>query len=339
MVNLSTTFMGVELKSPVVVAACSLSGMIDNIKMAEEMGAGGLVIRSLFEEQILIEEADMEEKLHVGAEIFPEAQTYYPEIEHAGPAEHLMWVERSRKAVKMPLFASLNAVTPGAWVSYAKQLEGTGVDGLELNVYAVQTRLDKAGAEIERQLYEIVEAVKAEVRIPVAVKLSPFYTSVANVAAELDIRGTAGLVLFNRFLQPDIDVDGESLVKVMELSAPADLRLPLRWISILSGRIKADLAATGGVFDAEGVVKCLLAGASVVQVASTLYEHGIAHIKDLNDGLAGWMNNKGYGSIADFQGKVSQKDAADPFEFERAQYVELIRQQPATGIASTKERM
>jgi dihydroorotate dehydrogenase (fumarate) len=338
MADLSTTYMGVELKSPVIVAACSLSGMIDNIKRLEAAGAGALVIKSLFEEQIQIEKADMEEKLEVGANLFQEAISYYPDMEHAGPAQHLMWVERARKAVSMPLIASINALHPETWVDYAKQLEGTGVNGLELNYYAVQTRLDKSAADIEKELLDVVGQVKENVGIPVSVKLSPHFTSIANIAAQLDKKGADALVLFNRFLQPDIDVDDEDLVNVMELSHPSEMRLPLRWIAILCGRIEADLAGNSGAKTGTDVAKFILAGASVVQVASVLYENGLDYIGQINDDLSAWMTDKGHSSVGDFRGKVSQKDAADPFDFERAQYVELLRQQPPTGIASTKEK-
>lgn len=329
MADLSTTYMGIPLSSPVVVAACSLSGKVDNIRHAEQAGAGALVIKSLFEEQIQWEASNLEEAENVGAERFAESLTYFPPIEHAGSREHLMWVEKTRKVVTMPLLGSLNAISRSNWVGYARQLQDTGVDGLELNVYGVQTDMLQTADDVEKSLYETVDNVLAEVTIPVAVKLSPFYTSVVNVASELDRRGAKGLVLFNRFLQPDIDVENETLRNSMTWSRPEEMRLPLRYIALLYGRIKADLAASSGVHTAEAVVKQLLAGATIVQVASALYLHNIDYIKTLNDGLAGWMDQKGYKKSADFRGKLSQRDVKDLFAFERAQYVDLLLKQKA----------
>ena len=336
MPDLSTTYMGVPLRNPVVVAACSLSGMIADIQRLEEAGAGGLVIKSLFEEQIMRESADLSEELTLGAERYREAITYWPLLEHAGPRGHLMWIERTRQAVKMPLFASLNAMQPGTWVRYARELEATGIDGLELNVYAVQTDPKRSAADVEQELYETVEQVRSEVTIPVAVKLSPYYTSLPNVAAELDRRGVHALVLFNRFLQPDIDVEKEILWNRMNFSHADEMRLPLRWIAILYGRIRADLAASTGVHNSESVVKCLMAGAAIVQVATALYRHGIPCLRTMVEGLEAWMRSKGYGAIADFRGKLSQKDATDRFVFERAQYVDLLLKKEAP--AESKEK-
>lgn len=327
MADLSTTYMGIPLSSPVVVGACSLSGRVANIQRVEEAGAGALVIKSLFEEQIMAEALRLEEQQQVGAERFAESLTYFPPLEHAGPHEHLMWVEKTRKAVRMPLLASLNAVTPGGWGGFARQLQETGVDGLELNVYAVQTDPERSGAEVEAELYETVEKVLSEVSIPVAVKLSPFYNSLVHVAAELDRRGVKGLVLFNRFLQPDIDEESQTLRNAMNLSRPEDARLPLRYVALLHGRVAADLAASTGIHDGGGVARQLLAGATVAQVVSTLYINGIDQLKTINSELAGWMDRHGYTSLGDFRGKLSQEDVPDRFAFERAQYVELLLQQ------------
>jgi dihydroorotate dehydrogenase (fumarate) len=327
MTDLKTTYMGIPLESPLVVAASSISGMVDRVKRAEEAGAGALVIRSLFEEQILLDALKFEEALDVGRDSYAEALSYFPEIRHGQAAEHLMWVEKTRAAVKMPLIASLNAVSKGTWTSYARQLEGTGVDGLELNVYTVAGDLSKKGAAIEEDLYETVEAVKAEVKIPLAVKLSPFYTSTANVSTELDQRGAAALVLFNRFLQPDIDANTESLRSEMVLSSPEEMKLPLRWIALLYGRIHADLAITTGVHSGLDAAKALLAGATVVQTAAALLKNGIPFLSTMLRQLEGWMAERGYSRLEDFRGKLSQKNAADPTAFERAQYVHLLMSQ------------
>jgi dihydroorotate dehydrogenase (fumarate) len=324
MATLKTTYMGVEISSPLVVAASSISSFLDRIKLAEQAGAGLLVIRSLFEEQIQLDALKLEEALSVGADSFAEALSYFPSIEHAGADEHLMWIEKTRAGTKLPLIASLNAVSPGSWTRYAKQLESTGVDGLELNVYAVAANPAQTSAEIEATLYEIVESVVGEVKIPVSVKLSPFYTSVANVAAELDKRGVRGLVLFNRFLQPDIDPQTEKLSLEMVYSTAAELKLPLRWVALLYGRIEADLALNTGVHSGADAAKAILAGAQVVQVASALLENGIPYMSTMLRELEGWMDEHGYEAVGDFRGKMSQKKIDDPMAFERAQYVKLL---------------
>jgi dihydroorotate dehydrogenase (fumarate) len=327
MPDLKTTYMGIPLRSPIVVGASSVSAMVDKIKMAEQAGAGALVIRSLFEEQIQLDALRLEESLSVGAESQPEARTYFPNIKHGEAKEHLMWVEKARKAVTFPLLASLNAVTPGAWTEYARQLEGVGVNGLELNVYSVAADARRAGTAIEKELYEVVEAVRQQIKIPLAVKLSPFYTSVTNVAAELDKRGAAGLVLFNRFLQPSIDPATETLTSEMVLSNPEELKLPLRWTALLYGRIKAEIALSTGVHSGLDAAKALLAGATVVQTASAVIKHGLPYVSTMLRQLEEWMTEKGYASIGEFRGKLSQKQAADPIAFERAQYVRLLLSQ------------
>ena len=324
MANVKTTYMGVQLKSPLVVAASSISSYVDRVQMAENAGAGALVIRSLFEEQIQIDSLKLEETLATGAESFAEATSYFPDMEYGGSKEHLMWVEKTRKAVSMPVFASLNAVSPGSWTAYAKQLADTGVNGLEVNFYAVPTELGKPAGEIEKVLFDIVESVTSTVSVPVAVKLSPFYTSPANVVNELEQRGVKAVVMFNRFLQPDIDPDTETLVNEMILSTSSELKLPLRWAAILYGRTGLDIAVNTGVHTGRDAVKAVLAGASIVQVASTLLQNGIPYLSTMLLDLQSWMDEKGYESLEDFRGNVSQKNCDDPFGFERAQYVKLL---------------
>lgn len=327
MVDISTTYMGIPLKTPVVVSASTISNMVDRVEMAERAGAGALVIRSLFEEQIQVDQQRFDDYLSVGSNAFAEALSFFPAIEHGQADEHLMWIEKTRKAVKMPLFASLNAVSLGSWVRYARQLESTGVDGLELNVYIMGTTLEKTGAQIEKELFEIVENVKAEVSIPVAVKLSPYYTSVVNIAHELDQRGVEALVMFNRFVRPNIDVETESLHNEMFLSTPEEMRLPLNRVARVYGRVKADLALNTGVHTGADVIRALLGGATVVQVTSTLLKHGIPYLSTMLRDLEAWMAEKGYKTLADFRGDLSQKNSPDPFAFERAQYVNLLLSQ------------
>jgi dihydroorotate dehydrogenase (fumarate) len=327
MASLKTTYMGIELETPLVVAASSISSFLERIQSAEQAGAGLLVIRSLFEEQIQLDALRLEESLSVGSESFAEATTYFPNIEHGGADEHLMWIEKTRAGTKLPLVASLNAVSPGAWTKYAKQLESTGVDGLELNIYAVAADPEVSGAQLEKTLFKIVESVVGEVKIPVSVKMSPFYTSVANVAAELDKRGVKGLVLFNRFLQPDIDPGTESLKQEMVYSSPEELKLPLRWVALLYRRVKADLALNTGVHSGTDAAKAFLAGAQIVQIASALLENGIPYLSTMLRELEGWMDEHGYENLQQVRGKMSQKKIEDPFGFERAQYVKLLMSQ------------
>ncbi len=325
--NSKTKYMGIELESPVVVAASSISSMVDRIEMAQKAGAGALVIRSLFEEQIQFDAMRLDDALSVGADRFAESLSYFPKLKHGGAGEHLKWIEKSRQAVTMPMIASLNAASPGGWSKYARQLEETGVDGLELNVYAVPTDPKKTGPEIEQDLYEIVEAVLSEVEIPVAVKLSPFYTSLPNVASELAKRKVAALVLFNRFLQPDIDPLSEDLTSKMALSTPAEIKLPLRWMALLYGRTACDLVLNTGAHSGLDVAKAILAGATAIQSASALIKNGIPYLSTMLRELEGWMQEHGYESLEDFRGKLSQRESDDPFSFERAQYIKLLSSQ------------
>jgi dihydroorotate dehydrogenase (fumarate) len=328
MTDLSTSYLGIPLKNPLIVAASAISSHIDKVKKAEEAGAGGLVIRSLFEEQIQHDAMTMSDFMERAAYLAPEIQSsFYPPIEHGGPREHLMWVEKTRRAVSMPVFASLNAVSPGTWVSYAKQLQETGVAGLEINYYIVAADPTVTGSDLEKRLLDIVASVKEAVSLPLAVKLSPYYTSTPHVVAELEKRGVGGVVLFNRFLQPDIDITTEALVNEMVLSSPAEIKVPLRWIALLYGRTTMDLALNTGVHSGRDMVKALLAGATVVQCASALIQYGLPYISTMLMQLQDWMQEKEYDKLSDFRGKVSQKNIADPFGFERAQYMKLLLQQ------------
>jgi dihydroorotate dehydrogenase (fumarate) len=330
MVDLATTYLGIPLKNPLVVAASSISNYVDRIKVAEDVGAGALVIRSLFEEQIALDQQRFADFLSAHDESFAEATSYYPAIEHGGPKEHLMWVEKARQAVSIPLFASLNAVSPGVWTEYARQLEETGVNGLEVNFYSVPTDPAVPGSDIEKALFDVIEAVKAVVSIPVAVKLSPFYTSTVNVVSELEKRGVEGVVLFNRFLQPDIDPENEMLFNQMVLSTPAEMKVPLRWVALLYGRTQLDLGLSTGAHTGRDAIKALLAGATVVQLAATLLKNGLPYLSTMLIHIQDWMNEREYEKLDDFRGKLSQKQCEDPFAFERAQYVKLLLEQSGT---------
>lgn len=324
MADIRTSFMGIEVSSPIIVGACTLSNNIDNIKRAEDAGAGGLVIYSLFQEQVELEAMEIEEELKISSDHFPESLTYFPPLEHAGSREHIVWVERTRHAVSFPLFGSLNATSMGKWQEYARQLESAGCSGLELNLYSLETDPGKSAADIEQQSLDVVADVVSTVSIPVAVKLSPWYTSIANFAMRLQETGIDGIVLFNRFYQPTINPEKEELEIRLALSEPEETRLPLRWIAILSNVLDVELAASTGVHTADDVVRQLLAGAQVTQVVSTIYRNGIDHIKTMNSSLSEWMDRKGYKTIDDFRGKLSQRNVADPYAFERAQYMTLL---------------
>ena len=275
----------------------------------------------------MLEAQHLEEQLAVGSERFAESLTYFPDVEHGGPEEHLMWVEKARKAVKMPLIASLNAVNPGTWATYARKLEETGVDGLELNVYAIPTEAGKTAVELETELFEIIDSVLKDVEIPVSVKLSAFFTSPLNVIHGLAGRGVKAVVLFNRFLQPDIDPSEETLKSEMVLSSPEEMKVPLRHISLLFGRVDCDLALTSGVHSGLDAAKAILAGATVVQTASALLKNGIPYLSTMLRELEGWMVEKGYENLEAFRGKLSQRQVEDPFAFERDQYVKLLMSQ------------
>ncbi len=328
MADLSTTYMGVALKNPLIVAASSISNYVDKVKKAEEVGAGGLVIRSLFEEQIQYDEMTMQDFIERAAYVSPEIQSpFYPPVESGGPREHLMWVEKTRRAVEMPIFASLNAVNPGTWVEYAKQLEETGVAGLEINYYAVATDPDVPGTDLEKNLFDIVASVTDAVSIPVAVKLSPYYSSVPYVVKQLAERGAKAVVMFNRFLQPDIDVQNEELVNSMQWSNPAEMKVPLRWTALLYGRVDLDIALNTGVHSGEAIARAVLAGATAVQCASAVLDNGLPYISTMLMDLTSWMEEKGYDNLEDFRGKVSQQNVPDAFGFERAQYMQLLMSQ------------
>ncbi len=324
MANLNTSFMGIRLSSPVVVGASTFSSRIDNVKKAEDAGAGALVVYSLFQEQIELEAQELEEALAVGSDHFAESLSYFPHMESSGPREHIMWIEKTRREVAFPLFGSLNATSMGNWVEYATQLENAGCNGLELNLYSVETDPKVTADKIETRSLEIIAAVKARVAIPVAVKLSPFYTSLPNFAARAVEAGVDGLVLFNRFYQPLVDPEKESLAIKLDLSTPEDGRLPARWIAILSAQLATDFAASTGVHSGKDAVRQILAGANVAQCVSTLYKNGLEHVGAMNRDISDWMDSRGYSSIEQFKGKVNQRNIPDPYAFERAQYIKLL---------------
>jgi dihydroorotate dehydrogenase (fumarate) len=324
--DLNTEYLGLKLRTPFVPAASPLSESLDNIKKMEDSGASAVVLHSLFEEQIRLERNELLDHLSFGTESNPEAQTYFPEPEefHIGPENYLEHIHNAKKAVDIPIIASLNGSTMGNWTQYAKLMQEAGADAVELNIYWIPTDVRASAADVEKVYLDIVRAVKKEVTIPVAVKLSPFFTNFANMAAQLADAGADGLVLFNRFYQPDIDVETLEIKPNLLLSTPMAMRLPLRWIALLYGQTRADLAATGGIHRATDAVKMLMAGADVTMICSALLRHGIPYIGLLESHLKLWLEEHNYDSVGQLRGSLSQKNCADPSAFERAQYMRAI---------------
>lgn len=326
MADLTTDYLGLSLPSPLLVASSALSNRIENLEAAEGHGAGAVVLRSLFEEQLEATNTELEEAAARHADSSPEARTYFPP-QRVGPHEYLSLVERAKKALDIPVIASLNCCAPGSWTGYAKEIASAGADALEINLYAVEADPAVSGAEVERRYLDIVREIRAAVKLPLAVKLSPFFTSLAHVAVQLEQAGAQGLVLFNRFLQPDISLERLAPHSVMTLSAPGEALLPLRWMGLLHGRVKAQLAASTGVYDAPGALKQILAGAQVVQLASALVKNGVPHLGKVLQGMEEWMDRRGHSNLSEIRGTLSQKEISDPGAFERAQYVHLILSQ------------
>jgi dihydroorotate dehydrogenase (fumarate) len=326
MADLKTRYLGLSLPTPLVVASSALSNRLENLQAAEGHGAGAVVLRSLFEEQLEAENTAMEEVLAASANSSPEARSYFPP-QRIGPHDYLSLVERAKQVLHVPVIASLNCCAPGSWTGYARDIASAGADALEINLYAVEADPAVSGAEVERRLVEIVAAIRATVKLPIAVKLSPYFSSLAYLAAQLQRAGAQGLVLFNRFLQPDISLEQLAPHSVMTLSSPAEALLPLRWMGLLHGRVQLDLAASTGVHDAPGALKQILAGAQVVQLASALVKNGVPYLGKMLQGMEEWLDRRGHASVAEIRGTLSQRSVSDPGSYERAQYVHLILSQ------------
>jgi dihydroorotate dehydrogenase (fumarate) len=324
--DITTTYLGMNLRSPLVVSASPLGDNIDNLKKMEDAGAGAVVLHSLFEEQLRLEAFELHHHLTHGTESYPEALSYFPEPQDLliGPEVYLRHITVAKKAVKIPIIASLNGSTVGGWTDYARKMEEAGADAIELNIYYIPTDMNLPGAEIENNYIEILKSVKSVVNIPVAVKLSPFFSNMANMAKRLVDAGANGLVLFNRFYQPDIDLEQLEVVPNILLSTPMAMRLPLRWIAILYGRINASLAATSGIHRATDVIKMIMAGADVTMLCSVLMRHGIERISVIEKEMIQWMEEHEYESVSQMKGSMSQKSCPDPSAFERAQYMRAL---------------
>ena len=324
MADLRTTYMGIQLSNPLIAGASDLTANMDTISRIEEEGAGAMVLKSLFEEQIQMERFRLEEDQHRGEALYSEMATIFPTFNHAGPREHLMWVRKTKTVVKIPVIASLNAVNKATWVEYAKLLAEEGVDGLELNFFATPRDADTTGSSVEEEQLDALAAVTSTVKAPVAVKLSHFYSNPLNFMKKAVEAGARGLVLFNRLFQPDIDIENRTITLPFNFSARVDHKLPLRYAGLLYGEISADVCASTGIMTGVDVVKMLLAGASAVQTVTSLYRHGIGMIGKMKEELSKWMDRKLYASIADFKGALSRKNTKDPWAYSRAQYAKML---------------
>jgi dihydroorotate dehydrogenase (fumarate) len=333
-VDLRTRYLGLELANPILAAASPLTGTIDSLRQLESAGVGAVVLRSLFEEQIEHDEMAAHDLFLYGAEISPEVTGYFPELEdyNTGPEAYLALISGAKAALSVPVIASLNGHTKGGWTRYARLFEEAGADAIELNVYFLATDPRVSAAEVEARYVDLVEAVVQQVTVPVSVKIGPFFSSLANVALRLVDAGAAGLVLFNRFLQPDVHLEELTVAPRLVLSTPEEARLALRWIAILRAHTPASLAASTGVHAATDALKLLLTGADVVQVASSLLDKGPYHAASIISGVTSWLEENGYDSVAQMRGSLSQLNVPDPEAFERANYMRAL-------VSYTSERV
>ncbi|MEZ4593498.1 MAG: dihydroorotate dehydrogenase-like protein [Chloroflexota bacterium] len=327
MTDLSTKYLGLTLKNPLIVSASPLTAYIDNLKRMEMAGAAAIVLPSLFEEQIELQGLGVDHVTPMNQKKLPDALQHLPEMKgyNRGANGYLAHIYQAKKAVSIPVIASLNGYYSGGWVQYARLLEAAGADAMELNIYYLATKPNISGQEIEEMYLHLVRDVKTAVHIPVAVKLSPYFSALAHMATRLDKTGADGLVMFNRFYQPDIDLETREVVSSLDLSNHAELRLRLRWTAVLSSLIKADIAVTGGIEHGTDIVKCMMAGAKATTVASVLLKNGIEYIKDLLTQLETWMQENNEEKIGDLQGIMSQQRVSDPAAFERANYMNVLK--------------
>ncbi len=327
MTDLSTTYLGLALKNPLVVSASPLSEDLGTVRRMEDAGAAAVVLHSLFEEQLTLESQTLDRFLSQGTESFAESLSYFPDMAqyNLGPDGYLEHLQKVKAAVAVPVIGSLNGVSTGGWISYAKKIQEAGADALELNVYYLPTNPELSGTQVEQMYCDLVRDIKASLKIPVAVKLSPYFSAMANMAKRLDQVGANGLVLFNRFYQPDFDLEKLEVVPTLVLSESHELRLRLCWVAILFGKVQADLAITGGVHTAEDAVKAMMAGARVAMMTSALLKHGVQHLQTVREGILAWMEVHEYASIRQMQGSMSQRSVAEPAAFARANYMRVLR--------------
>lgn len=324
--DLTTSYLGLQLKNPLVPSSSPLMRTRDGLRQLEDAGASAIILHSLFEEQITQETRTLDRYLTQGTDSFAEALSYFPEAPdyHTGPDDYLEHISWAKRTLDIPVIASLNGVSTGGWIRYAREMQEAGADGLELNVYYLATDPALTGSEVEQIYLDVLKDVRASVTVPIAMKLSPYFSAMANMANRLDQAGADGLVLFNRFYQPDLDPENLEVVTDLKLSTSTELRLPLRWIAILYGHIQADLALTTGVHTVQDVLKGLMAGAKVTLLASTLLDHGIGRLAELLAELEAWLIEHEYDSVAQMQGSLSQINCAEPAAFERANYMRIL---------------
>jgi dihydroorotate dehydrogenase (fumarate) len=324
--DLTTTYMGLTLSSPLVASAGPLSRKVDKVKQMEDAGISAVVLWSLFEEQVSHEQEELDYYLEHGAERFAESLSYFPDQDDYkfSAEKYLEHLSECKQAVDIPVIGSLNGISAGGWIEYAQKMQDAGADAIELNVYYIPTNPTLTADRVESVYLAVLEAVKEEVSIPVAMKLSPYFSATANMMQKLDAAGADALVLFNRFYQPDLDIENLEVKPDLKLSNSYDNRLPLRWMAILYGRINASLAATSGIHTAEDVAKMILAGADVTMMTSALLRQGPEHAKTVLDGLIQYMDKKGYESVEQMKGVLSQKNCAEPAAFERANYMKSL---------------
>jgi dihydroorotate dehydrogenase (fumarate) len=325
--DLTTTYMGFKLKNPIVPSASPLSETIDNIRRMEDAGAAAITLYSLFEEQIEFEAAELSHFLDYGTDSFAEALSYFPEQDdyRLGPDDYLEHIRKAKDAVDIPVIASLNGVSDGGWIDYATYMQEAGADALEVNLYFLPTKTDLACGEVENIYLDVLNNVKQHVSIPVAMKLSPYFSAMPRMAHALDQAGADALVLFNRFYQPDLDLEELTVGPRLVLSNSNEMRLPLRWIAILYGHVNCSLALTSGIHDREDVLKAMMAGANIANVCSSLLKNGTSHITHLIQGMTEWMEEHEYESIKEMQGSLSQQAVAEPAAFERANYMKTLQ--------------
>jgi dihydroorotate dehydrogenase (fumarate) len=326
MIDLSSVYLDLKLKNPVVVSSSPLQQDLDNIRRMEDAGAGAIVMHSLFEEQINIESRDLDRWLEQGTESYAESLSYLPDLGsyNLGPEGYIEHLARAKKSVGSPVIGSLNGSSRGGWTRYARMMEEAGADAIELNTYYIATDPEVSGAEVEQRYCDLVAEVKSSVHVPLAVKLSPMFSSIAHMARRLDRAGADALVLFNRFYQPDFDLEALEVVRSLTLSRSMELLPRLSWVAILYGHIGADMAVTGGVHSGADVLKCMMAGARAAMMTSALLEHGIGHIKTVLADVQAWMEEHEYQSIRQMQGSMARRSVADPAAFERANYMQVL---------------
>jgi dihydroorotate dehydrogenase (fumarate) len=324
MANLKTKYMGIDLKNPIIVGASNLTDNIETAKKLEDSGAAAIVYKSLFEEQIELETLQINEQIEEYSERNAEMVSIFPEFKNAGPEEHLFKLKKLKQTLKIPIIASLNAVSKENWIDFAKKIEKTGVDGIELNFYSVPSNINKTGTDIEKEQIDILNSIKNNISIPYSVKLSFFYSNTLNVVSNMDKTGAGGFVLFNKLFQPEIDIENEKYYYPYGYTCEHENKLPMRWTGLAYGNIKGDVCSSTGIYSGKDVIKMILSGAACIQSVSAIYRYGASHISSMLNEINIWMDKNGYKEIDDFRGKLSKKNVKDPYFYERAQYIDIL---------------